>query len=94
MARKPPVPQQGSYTVSPELRVDRVHHGADHLARGEELAAVGVLLAHLQQQVLVHLRQGEEVRVVDVVDADLVHLVEDVAQVGLASPPAPAPPPS
>ena len=73
----------------PELRVDRVHHGADHLARGEELAAVGVLLAHLQQQVFVHLRQGEEVRVVDVVDADLVDLVEDVAQVGLGVHPHP-----
>ena len=61
-----------------------MHHRADHLARGEELAAVGVLLAHLQQQVFIHLGQREEVRVVHVVDADLIHLVEDVAQVGLA----------
>ena len=62
----------------------RVDHGADDLARGEELAAVGVLLAHLQQQVLIHLREGEEMRVVYMVDADLIHLVEDVAEVGLA----------
>ena len=54
-----------------QLRIDRMHHGADHLARGEELAAVGVLLAHFQQQVFIHLRQGEEVLVVDMVDVDL-----------------------
>ncbi len=71
------------------FRIDRVHHGADHLARGEELAAVGVLLAHLQQQVFIDLRQGEEVGVVDVVDVDLVDLVEDVAQVGFAVHPHP-----
>ncbi len=58
-----------------------MHHRPDHLARREELAAVGVLLAHLQQQVFIHLRQGEEVGVVHVVDVDLVHLVQDVAQV-------------
>ena len=61
-----------------------MHHGADHLARGEELAAVRVLLAHLQQQVLIHLREREEMRVVHMVDADLMHLVEDVAQVRFA----------
>ena len=60
-----------------------MHHRADHLARREELAAVVVLLAHLQQQALVDLREREEVRVVDMVDADLVDLVEDVEQVGL-----------
>jgi hypothetical protein len=70
-----------------------MHHGADHLARGEELAAVGVLLAHLQQQVFIDLRQREEMGVVDVVDADLVHPVEDVAN-WFPNPPAPAPPPS
>ena len=70
--------------VCPASGWTRVHHRADHFARREELAAVGVLLAHLQQQVFVHLREREEVRVVHVVDADLVHLVEDVAQVGFA----------
>ena len=67
-----------------QFRLDRVHHRADHLARSEELPAVGVLLTHLEQQIFIHLRQGEEMRVIHVVDADLIHLVENVAQVGLA----------
>lgn len=58
-----------------ELRIDGVHHRPDHLARGEELAAFRVLFAHLEQQVFVHLRQGEEMGVVDIVDADLMHTV-------------------
>jgi hypothetical protein len=66
-----------------------MHHRTDHLARCEELAAVGILLTHLQQQVFVDLRQSEEVLVVEVVDTDLVNLVEDVAQVGFRIHPHP-----
>ncbi len=66
-----------------------MHHGADHLARGEELSAIGVLLAHFQQQIFIDLRQGEKVGVVDMVGVDLMHLVENVAQVGFAIHPHP-----
>jgi len=38
------------------------HHRADDLARREELAAVVSLLAHFQQQALIDLRKGEDVR--------------------------------
>ena len=48
-----------------DLRVDHPHHGADDLARGEELPAVVALLAHLEQQALVDLREREDVRGVD-----------------------------
>ncbi|MNN05923.1 hypothetical protein D3C81_1186990 [compost metagenome] len=66
----------------PELRIDRMHHGTDHLAWREELAAVGIFLPHLQQQIFIYLRQSEEVLIVHMVDIDLVNLVEDIAQIG------------
>ena len=47
----------------------------------EELAAVVALLAHLQQQAFIDLRQREDVRRVHVLGADLVHLVEHVEEV-------------
>ena len=71
------------------LRIDGMHHGADHLARGEKLAAVGVLLAHFQKQVFIHLGEGKEMGVVHMVDTDLVNLVEDVPQIGLRIDPHP-----
>ena len=67
----------------PQLWLRRVHHGADSLARGEELAAVGVLLAHLREQVSIYLGEGEEVDVIHVVNADLTYLVQHVAKVRL-----------
>ena len=39
------------------------------------------LLAHLEQQALVHLREREDMRVVDVARADFMHLVQHVAEV-------------
>ena len=62
-------------------RIDRPDHRPDHLARREELAAVVVLLAHLQEQALVGLAQREEVGLVDGLHADLVDAVQDVEQV-------------
>src|SRR5690606_16091948 len=44
------------------LGVDDLDHGADDLARGEKLPAVVALLAHLEQQPLVNLREREDVR--------------------------------
>jgi hypothetical protein len=68
-ARKPPVPG--------------ADHRPDDLARREELAAVVVLLAHLDQQALVGLAQCEDVRLVDRLEVDLVDAVQDVQQVPL-----------
>ena len=62
-------------------RVDHPDHRADHLAGREELAAVVVLLAHLQEQALVGLAQHEEVGLVHRLHADLVDAVQDVQQV-------------
>ena len=64
-----------------DLRVDGAYHRADHLARREELARVRALLAHLEQQPLVDLAEREDVRGVDALVGDLVHLVEHVEQV-------------
>ena len=66
-----------------DLGRNDLDHGADDFARREELAAVVALLAHLQQQALVNLGEGEDVGRVHVVGADVVHLVEDVEQVAL-----------
>jgi len=60
------------------LRGHGLHDGADDLPRGEELPAVVALLAHLEQQSLVNLAQGEDVRVIHRVEADLVDLVQRV----------------
>ncbi len=59
-----------------QFRLDRVDHRPDDLARGEELSTVGVLLTHLEQEVLIHLREREKMRVVHMINADLVHLVK------------------
>ena len=64
-----------------DRRVDGAHHRPDDFARREELTAVVVLLAHLEQQALVGLAQGEEMCLVDRVDADLVDSIEDVEEV-------------
>ena len=47
------------------LRIDDADDGADHLARREELAAVVALVAHLEEQSLVDLAEGEHVGRVD-----------------------------
>ncbi len=67
-----------------QFRLDRVDHRPDDLARGEELSTVGVLLTHLEQEVLIHLREREKMRVVHMINADLVHLVQNIAEVRLA----------
>ena len=58
-----------------------LHHGADDLPRGEELAAVVVLLPHAQQQALVGLGQQEDVSGIGGLVADAVDGVEDVEEV-------------
>jgi len=42
--------------------IDYLHHRLDDLARREKLAAVVSLLAHLQEQPLIDLRKGEDMR--------------------------------
>src|SRR4051812_5200735 len=59
-----------------------MNHRANNLSRREELPSVRVLLAHFKQKIFVDLRQRKEVRVVNVIDADLMHTVKNVAQVG------------
>ncbi len=54
--------------------VDDADHGADELARREELAAVAALLAHLEQQAFGDLREGEDMRGVDHRVVDLVEI--------------------
>ena len=66
-----------------DLRVDDPDHRPDDLARREELAAVVALLAHLEQQALVDLREREDVGRVDGLEVDLVHLVQHVEEVAL-----------
>ena len=56
-------------------------HGADDLARGEELTAVVVPFAHAEQEAFVGLGEGEDVTVVDGADLDRVDAVEDVEEV-------------
>ena len=46
----------GIVNLVAQLGLEGVHHRADDFARSEELAAVGVLLAHLEQQIFIHLR--------------------------------------
>jgi hypothetical protein len=62
---------------------DRANHGPDDFARREELAAVVALLAHLEEESLVDLREGKDVCGIDGLGADLVDLVEDVEKVPL-----------
>ena len=66
-----------------DLRVDGADHRPDDLARGEELAAVVVLLAHLEQQAFVGLAEGEQVGLVDGFEVDLVDAIEDVEEIAL-----------
>ena len=66
-----------------DLRVNHPHHRADDFARREELPAVVSLLAHLEQQPFIHLRQREHVRRVHGFGADLVDLVQHVQKVPL-----------
>jgi hypothetical protein len=66
-----------------------MHHRPDNFARCEKLSAVRVLFTHFKKQVFVHLGQGKEMGVVDVVDTDFVNLVEDIAQIGFAIHPHP-----
>ena len=63
--------------------LDGLDHRANHLSRGEELAAVVVLLAHAQQQPLVGLGQQEYVSRVGGFEAYVVNLVEDVQKIAL-----------
>ena len=64
-----------------ELGGHGLDHGADDLARGEELAAVVILLPHAQEQALVGLGQQEDVSGVGGLVADAVDGVEDVEKV-------------
>ena len=67
-----------------DLDDDTGHHPG-----GEELAAVIVLLPHLQQQALIDLRQGEDVGLIDPVLAQRIDLVEHVAEIALGVDPRP-----
>src|SRR5215208_907103 len=64
-----------------DLRVDYFNHRSNNLAWREELPAVVPLLAHLEQQALKYLRERKDVRGVNVLLADLMHLVHYVEQV-------------
>src|SRR5207244_12315035 len=81
--RAHPTPTASPYTTlfRSDLRIDRADHDADDFARREELAPVVVLLAHFEEQALVDLGESEDVRGVHAVEAKLVDLVEDVAEV-------------
>ena len=60
------------------------------ISRGrEELPAVVALLAHLQEQALVHLRQRKHMGVVDRVAGQAVNSVADIAQIPLGVDPHP-----
>lgn len=72
-----------------DARVHRANHGTDQLARCVELAAVGVLLAHLQQQAFVHLGQHELVLGVGARQLERMHLVQHVGEVRFAVHPHP-----
>ena len=63
------------------LGIDDTDHRPDDLARSEELAAVVPLLAHLEQEPLVHLGEWEDVRRVHVLIAEAVDPVEDIEEV-------------
>jgi len=82
-ARKPPRAATRVVDGLADARVDDAHHGADDLARREELAAVVALLAHLEQQAFVDLREREDVGRGDHGVIDLVDLVDDVEEVAL-----------
>jgi hypothetical protein len=83
LCQKSAGPAAGVVDGLPGLGVQGADHGPDDLPWGKELAAVGVLLAHLEQQVLIDLGEGEEMGVVDMADAQPVHPVQDVPQVRL-----------
>ena len=53
------MPQAGSSTVSPSLRVDDLDHEADDRPRRVELAGVAGGVAHLAQHRLVEVAEGE-----------------------------------
>ena len=72
------MPQAGSSTISPRLRVDLLDDEPDHRPRRVELARVAGGVAHLAQHRLVEVRH--RVDVVGRVEVDLVDLVDDVAQ--------------
>jgi hypothetical protein len=63
------------------LRIDGADNDADDLARGEELAAVIALVAHLQEQALIDLAQREHMRAVRGVKIQGVDAIEHVEQV-------------
>ena len=52
------MPQAGSSTVSPSLRVDHLDHEADDGPRRVELAVVARGVAHLAQHGLVEVAEG------------------------------------
>ena len=72
------MPQAGSRTISPSLRIDLLDHEADDRARRVELAGVAGGVAHLAEHRLVEV--GHRVDVVGGGEVDLVDLVDDVAQ--------------
>jgi len=67
-----------------DLRIKNMHHASNHFARRKKLAAVGVFLAHFQQQIFIDLRQRKKVGVVDMINMDFMHFVENIAQIGFA----------
>jgi len=64
-------------------------HRPDNLSRREELASVVPLLPHLQEQVLVHLGEREDVDRVNGLRADLMDFVDHVEEVPLGVDPGP-----
>src|SRR6202044_1030429 len=64
-----------------DFRIDNLDHRPDDFARREELATIIALLAHLQQQTFIYLRQGEDMGRINVGSADFVDLVEYVEKI-------------
>ncbi len=64
-------------------RVYHLYHRFDYLARREELPAVVALLAHLEQQSFVDLREREDMRRIDCLVRELMHFIEYVEEVAL-----------
>ena len=83
-ARKPPVAAAGVVHGLANTRVYHLHHCLDYLARREELPAIIALLAHLEQQPFVDLREREDVRRIDRLVRELMHFVEHIEEVALS----------
>jgi hypothetical protein len=66
-----------------QARIHRAHHGANQFPWGVELPAIGVLLAHLQQQALVNLREHELMLRVGAGELQGMDAIEHVGEVRL-----------